>query len=88
MIINNINKIESVMGGYSSANTATRHSKTPAKADQVDLSATARDFKTVLEVVSKVPDIREDKINDIANRINNGEYNISSRDIASKILNI
>lgn len=56
------------------------------KMDNLNLSSEALDYQKILTAVNKAPNIREDKINDIMERINNGTYKISSEKIAEKIL--
>ena len=88
-MINSVTKVDSAIRAYTNANTANtiaKPSRVPAKMDHVSFSATAQDFSTVLEVVSKIPDVREEKINEISARINSGHYNVSAKDIANKIL--
>lgn len=54
--------------------------------DEVDLSTQAKDFTSVKRILSDIPEVREDKVQDIKKRIENGTYNVSSKDVASKIL--
>lgn len=54
--------------------------------DDLNISSEALDYQTALNAISKTPDIREGKIKDIMERINNGNYNVSSEEIANKIL--
>lgn len=56
------------------------------KMDNLNLSSEALDYQKILTAVNKAPNIREDKINDIMERINNGTYKISSEKTAEKIL--
>lgn len=64
----------------------TKESSAKSTKDNLNISSEALDYQTVLNAVSKTPDIREEKINDIMERINNGTYNVSSEEIANKIL--
>lgn len=54
--------------------------------DNFDVSTQARDIQVVLKAISDTSDIREDKVNDIMERIKKGNYNVSSEEIANKIL--
>ncbi|WP_058485996.1 flagellar biosynthesis anti-sigma factor FlgM [Defluviitalea phaphyphila] len=54
--------------------------------DEFNISQQGKDFQTALEALSKVPDIREDKVNDIKRRIKSGTYNISAEEVANKIV--
>ena len=60
--------------------------KTIKNNDSFTVSDKARDFQAVLKAVSSSPDIREDKVNNILNKIQEGSYNVSSEDIAKKLL--
>ena len=60
--------------------------KTIKNNDSFTVSDKARDFQAVLKAVSSSPDIREDKVNNILDKIQEGSYNISSEDIAKKLL--
>lgn len=73
---------------YSSSNVVQpkRLSREEEKKDIMTLSSQAKDFQAVYKALSQTPDIRADKVNDIQNRINYGQYNVSSSDLASKIL--
>ena len=60
--------------------------KTIKNNDSFTVSDKARDFQAVLKAVSSSPDNREDKVNNILNKIQEGSYNVSSEDIAKKLL--
>jgi flagellar biosynthesis anti-sigma factor FlgM len=64
--------------GRTNANEINRDSYTPSEA--------ARDFTTVRRALADCPDIRENKVADIASRIKNGTYSVSAEDVAAKIL--
>lgn len=56
------------------------------KNDTFVVSNQARDFQTVLKAVANSPDVREEKVNSILNKIENESYSVSSEDIAKKLL--
>ena len=86
-MINNINKMDNVLGAYkSNTNISPKLVNYEAPKDSVSLSSTAKDFQKILDVVSGLPDIREDKVAQLTNQVQSGSYNISSNDIANKIL--
>ena len=60
--------------------------KVEAPKDDVKISATGKDFSIAMNAVKNVPDVREDKVNDIRSRIENGTYNVSGKDVAEKLL--
>lgn len=63
-----------------------KKNKLSVKKDDLNVSDEAREFQNVFKAVSSTPDIREDKINRIKDKIESGNYNINSEDIADKML--
>ncbi|MBQ0042012.1 MAG: flagellar biosynthesis anti-sigma factor FlgM [Lachnospiraceae bacterium] len=55
-------------------------------ADQVQISSLGKDIQTAKSAVASAADVREDKIADIKNRINNGTYDVDMDDFASKLI--
>ncbi|WP_069998882.1 flagellar biosynthesis anti-sigma factor FlgM [Cellulosilyticum sp. I15G10I2] len=56
------------------------------KKDQVELSETAKDFQRVYKLLNATPDIREDKVNEIKDRISSGTYSVKAEEVTDKIL--
>jgi negative regulator of flagellin synthesis FlgM len=54
--------------------------------EKVDLSTMAKEIQQAKVEVSRLPDVREEKINEIKNQVNKGTYNISGEKIASKMV--
>lgn len=57
------------------------------ESDAVSISEKGKDVSEMTRTLKEMPDVRADKIADLKERIANGTYNISGRDIASKIIN-
>lgn len=53
----------------------------------VNLSPALKEAQTIKEVISSEPDIREDKVAEIRERIESGEYNIDNDAVADKMVN-
>ncbi len=60
--------------------------KSGEKKDKLNVSNEAREFQIAFKAALSSPTIREDKVNDIKNRIENNSYNVSAEDIADKIM--
>ncbi len=60
--------------------------KQEKKNDTFIVSNQARDFQTVLKAVANSPDVREEKVNNILDKMKNESYNVSTEDIAKKLL--
>lgn len=54
--------------------------------DQVQISSIGKDIQTVKQAVANSADIRKDVTEPIKAAINNGTYNVSNDDFASKLL--
>ena len=53
--------------------------------EKVNLSATARDIQKLKGEIAKLPDVREEKVENLKTRIGQGTYNVSGEKIAEKI---
>ncbi len=57
-------------------------SQSVSKGDKVDLSQTAREVKKARAQLDSIPDIREEKVAEIKNEIDNGTYRVDGKKIA------
>jgi len=62
-----------------------RVSRAEEKRDMVALSVQAKDYQFVKSALSKTPDVREDLVQSISKRIQDGTYDVSAYDVAGKI---
>jgi negative regulator of flagellin synthesis FlgM len=83
-----VSGITGVYGVYQqrSFRTSERVTRAEEKRDYVALSTQAKDFSSVRKALSKVPDIRQDKVNEIRAQIESGNYSVSASDIADKMI--
>lgn len=70
------------------ANKPKQVTKTNAtsRMDQVQISSFGRDLQVAKQAVKGAADVREDVTAPIKQSINNGTYNVSNEDFASKLL--
>jgi negative regulator of flagellin synthesis FlgM len=54
--------------------------------DTLEISQTAKDYQTAKQIISRTPDVRETKINDIKQRMEAGTYHVSMEEVAQKIV--
>lgn len=54
--------------------------------DAVSVSTQGQDIQKALGAFGSIPDVRADRVAELQARIANGEYNVSSRDIAESML--
>ncbi len=57
-----------------------------SKDDQVSLSGQAQEIGRLQTEVSKLPDIRTDRVEELKNAINSGTYNVKGEAVAGKLL--
>ncbi|MDR5659769.1 flagellar biosynthesis anti-sigma factor FlgM [Serpentinicella sp. ANB-PHB4] len=57
-----------------------------SKKDQVEISDKAKEFQIAMKAFKALPDIRENKVNEIKQRIETGSYNVSGQEIAEKMV--
>lgn len=68
------------------ATTAVKKAEPVTRKDQVALSSEAKDFVAIQKMLSDVPEVRQDKINDIKARMASGSYNVKAEEVAEKIV--
>ncbi len=54
--------------------------------DKVLVSDQAKEIGRLQAEVSKLPDVRPDRVGDVKNAINNGTYNVNGEAVAGKVL--
>lgn len=54
--------------------------------ERVDLSTTAKDIQQLKDALSKLPDVREEKIQEVRKKLEDGTYNVSADQIAGKMV--
>ena len=88
------NKIPSVLQVYKTNKVDNKKPiietvSTSNKKDQVQISKEAMDFQTILKSVKQLnnlPDIREDVIGPIKEKLDSGTYSVDSKSVADKMM--
>jgi negative regulator of flagellin synthesis FlgM len=60
--------------------------KSAAKADTVVISDAAKRIQEARRQLDEIPDVREDKVTELRNQIQNGTYEINADKIAGKMI--
>ena len=55
--------------------------------DDIKISSKAKDYTTAMNALKNVPDVRQDRVDEISAKLAKNEYKISGDDIADRILN-
>ena len=64
----------------------TPQAEESASGDVVQLSSRSRMIARARELASQAPEVREERVNDLRNRINAGTYNVSGQVVADSML--
>ena len=84
MRINGVNRMHDV---YRSQNVVSaKKANSVASKDEVKLSNTAKDFGSILKMLSDVPNVRQDKVDALKEQIKSGNYNVRCEEVAEKIM--
>jgi negative regulator of flagellin synthesis FlgM len=54
--------------------------------EKVNLSATAKDIQQAQNVIAGLPEIRDEKVQELKSRVEQGNYDVSGEKIADKIV--
>ena len=84
MRIDAFNKV-SQLYKTNSVKSATK-SQGSSFSDKLEISQTGMDYQVAKQHVARTPDIREDKVNDIKQRMEAGAYHVSIEDVANKLV--
>jgi flagellar biosynthesis anti-sigma factor FlgM len=65
---------------------STAKAKSSSFSDTLEISQTAKDYQVAKKILANTPDIRENKVNEIKERMEAGTYNITVQDVAEKLI--
>lgn len=86
----NINQVSRSLEIYQNSipSKPVSQAKKPASKgnDTMTLSETAKDFRTVLDALKNVPDVRGDKVAQLREQIASNSYNTNAEQISERIL--
>lgn len=83
----NIPRVSGIYNNTGKIDKTHKVDETSSVRDKVTISGIAKEYNIAINALKQVPDIRQDKINDIMQRMENKTYSVSSADIAEKIIN-
>ncbi len=83
---NNVN-IQKVIKGYNkNVGKVNKAGKAEMKRDQIEISQSSKDFQIAMDAFKKLPDVRQDKVDNIKSEIDKGTYKPSTEDIIKKMM--
>ncbi len=80
--------VQRAMKLYDNKNSKKWEAKKSSKesGDKLELSSKAQEFKVAMGKLKELDEVREHKVKEIKSRIDSGNYNVSSEDLAKKIV--
>lgn len=87
MRINPSVNVQKVLKGYNkNVGKVNKAGKSEMKRDQIDISQSSKDFQIAMDAFKKLPDVRQEKIDDIKESIDKGTYKPSTEDIIKSMM--
>ena len=86
MRIDAYNQIQQIYGTKKVGKANEKTAVSSSFRDQLILSSTAKDTTVAKQAVASAPDVREDLVNSVKQRIDNGAYEVDVNDFAGKLL--
>lgn len=84
-------QIQSIMKVYTDQNKVAKSDKTQSasaagKKDEVILSTQAQEFGQIYQAIKAMPEVRAEKVNQLAEQIAQGTYSVDAKEVAEKML--
>lgn len=57
-----------------------------SKKDEFKISGQAKDFQVAMKALRNIPDIRKEKVFEVSQKIENGQYDVKAEDVAEKLI--
>ena len=84
MRIDAFNKVSQLYKTNSMKSTAK--TKSSSFSDTLEISQLGKDYQVAKQIVAQTPDVREDKVNEIKQRLDAGTYDVSNEEVAEKLV--
>lgn len=79
-------KVSRIYDRQNNVSKTEKSTKAKESKDVVSISNSAKDFQTVMTAIKNVPDIREDKVKNIQERIKDDNYNVDTDDLVERMI--
>ena len=81
-----LNKLNESSAKKKGEKVSSEKGESAENSDKVSLSSSAKDLANVKDAVKSAPDIRVELVSELRVKIANGQYNISGKEVAEKIV--
>jgi len=78
-----------LVDSYRTAENIKKETKTGgafSQSENVELSNNVKDYSQIKKVLENIPDVREDKVQQLKKQISEGTYNVNGEKIATKMV--
>ena len=65
---------------------STKSVKGSSFSDKLEISQTGKDYQIAKSALKSVPDVREERVREIKERIASGTYNVNAEEVADKLI--
>ena len=88
MNIKSIQNIAKIYGDQTKVSKTSKNqgSNSSQRSDEVILSSQAQEFSQILKAVKGLPEVREEKVKELSERIAKGEYKVDSKELADRLI--
>lgn len=88
MKIFNNPSIQKAMNVYNKSNNKSveKVETTKQSKDKIEISEKAKEYQVAINAFKQLPNIREDKVKELHEKIKSGNYEVSGKEIADKII--
>jgi len=87
MRINNNINVQKVLKGYNKNLSKTKGATNVGmKSDKIEISQSSKDFQIAMDAFKKLPDVRQEKVDQVKDSIDKGNYKPSAEDILKKMM--
>ncbi len=83
-----IPRVSEIYGKKQNVSKVNKANGVPNQKDDLSISSQAKDFQTVMKALKNVPDIRTDKVKNIEEKVDSGNYKVANKDIADKMIQV
>lgn len=83
-----IPKVSEIYGKKQNVSKVHKTTGVPSQRDDLSISSQAKDFQTVINALKKVPDVRTEKVKDIEEKVNSGNYQVANKEVADKMIQV
>jgi len=88
IINNNVKAIGGVYGVQNVARNAYAGNQVTSAKDEVVLSGEAKSFASMLQELSSLDEVREERVEELRAQVADGSYNVSAENVAASMLGL